>query len=194
MKALTPFLLLVPVALLAKGTLAATSQEPPAQSSERAAVTTADQHLWLQQFVGEWDGSCKMLNGDGVAIMSWKNTESISAIGDLWTVASGHTGYGNSAFSSRLTLGFDPDEAAFVGSYVDSIQTRMWTYRGTLDGERRALTLEAQGPSLDGKNPSANYRDVIEFVNKDHRRMVSKIENDEGEWVTYQTVDYRRRK
>ena len=92
-----------------------------------------------------------------------------------------------------LTLGYDMEEKVFVGSWVDSVQSRMWTYRGTLDEARRALTLEAEGPSLTKPGEDASYRDVIELVDADHKRMTSFLL--EGtEWVEYMTANFTRTK
>ena len=91
-----------------------------------------------------------------------------------------------------LPPSLDPDEGAFVGSWVDSMQTRMWTYAGQLDADERVLTLEAEGPSIADPEKTASYRDRIELVDEDHKRMISSILGEDGEWFTYMTADARR--
>ena len=50
------------------------------------------------------------------------------------------------AFSSVLTLGYDPDKKSFVGTSVDSVTPYLWTITGQLDDAKNVLTLETEGP------------------------------------------------
>ncbi len=44
----------------------------------------------------------------------------------------------------------------------------------------------------DGK--TARYRDVIELKSDDHRTLTGNVQNADGTWQQFMTVDYRRRK
>lgn len=151
------------------------------------------EHAWLLQMVGEWDASFEATAEPGAEPARWKGQESVRAIGGLWMVAEGSMLMGGDSMAFMLTLGYDAEEKTYVGSWVDSVQSRMWTYRGTLDEARKVLTLEAEGPSITKPGERANYRDLIEQVDEDTKRMTSFLLEGE-DWVQYMTVNYQRTK
>jgi len=53
--------------------------------------------------------------------------------------------------------------------------------------------LEAEGPSFSGDGSMARFRDILEFVNDDHRRMHSLVLNPDGHWNQFMTTQYHRR-
>lgn len=158
------------------------------------AAVSSEAHAWLLQFVGDWDAVGRATMEAGEAPVEMVSTESVRAFGDLWTLAEGTAEYGGASFRSQLVLGYDSAAGAFVGSWIDTYQDRMWTYVGRLDGAGRVLTLEAEGPAHDDPTRTARYRDAIERIDADHKRMVSSMESAEGTWVEYMTVDYTRRR
>lgn len=129
----------------------------------------------------------------GAAPTLWSGTESVRSIGGLWIVAEGGALSGHDPFTSLLTIGFDPAKERFVGTWIDSMQTTLWTYTGQLDEERQALTLEAEGPSLFVPETTIRYRDRFEFLGPDHRRLTSMAQAENGEWITYMTAEAKRR-
>lgn len=175
-----PVLSLLP--LLALG--AFTAQEAVQPTSK------LEQHEWLQQLVGEWTVSSEAAAGGESA--AWESTESIRSIGGLWIVAEGTADDAGQPFTSLLTLGYDPNKEAFVGTWIDSIQTTLWTCTGHLDESRRTLTLEAEGPGFSDPTRTSRYRDQIELVGPDEKRMISSVLGDDGAWATYMTVSGRR--
>jgi hypothetical protein len=172
----------------------ATLDQEPAQVDVPKQEASASEHEWLLQLVGEWDATWDTEPGNPDGDATWKSHESIKAVGDLWIVAEGEASGAGLSFTSMLTIGYDPAEEAFVGSWIDSIQTRMWTYRGTLDEERRVLTLAAEGPSMTDPTKTAKYEDRIELIDADHKRITSVGMNDKGEWEQYMQVNFTRSK
>ena len=47
-----------------------------------------------------------------------------------------------------MTLGYDPVQKRFVGTFIGSMMTHMWIYNGTLDAAGKVLTLDTEGPGL----------------------------------------------
>lgn len=74
------------------------------------------------------------------------------------------------------------------------IGTHLWVYDGSLDAAEKVLALDAEGPSMAGDGKMAQYRDVIEFKNDDHRVLTSHVRGDDGTWQAFMTAHYRRRK
>lgn len=152
------------------------------------------QHAWLQQLVGEWTCKAEASMGDGQEPMRMESTETCRAFGDTWVVAEGAATMNGQPFRSMLTIGYDVDKKVFVGTWIDTIQTHMFVYRGTLDDAKKVLTLETEGPSFDDPAKTATYRDAIEIVGPDHKRMTSSMRGEDGKWVEFMKADFHRKK
>lgn len=153
-----------------------------------------EQHEWLQQLVGEWSVTSEATMVPGAEPMRVEATESVRSIGDLWVVAEGEAEIQGMPVASVLTLGYDPDQKAFVGTWIDSMQTHMWTYVGQLDGGKRVLTLETEGPSFGDPGEDARYREQLEVLGPDRRTFTSSVQGADGEWTTFMRAEYRRKK
>lgn len=153
----------------------------------------AEEHDWLQQLVGDWTFENDCMAGPDQPRMKTTGKESVRSIGGLWTVGEGEgemPGTGD-LHRSIMTLGFDPTTGRFVGSFISSMMTKFWLYDGFLDEDGKKLVLEAEGPAMTG-DAVALYRDVIEMVVPDHKRMVSFIKGDDGGWTEFMTANYAR--
>lgn len=152
------------------------------------------EHEWLHRLVGEWNGEFECIMGPGQEPMHMKSTEVVSSVGGLWTlgVSSGDTP-GGTMMTSYMTLGYDPQQQRFVGTFIASCMTHLWVYNGTLDAAKKVLTLDTEGPSFTGEGMMA-YQDVIEFIDDDHRTLSSQTRDPEGNWVKFMTGHYYRKK
>ena len=149
----------------------------------------SDEHAWLGRMVGEWEWSL----GEAFDPEAVSGTESIRGLGELWVVSRGHANLGGTEFESQMTLGYDPDREAFVGTWVDGVQTHMWIYEGSLDEEGGMLTLDTEGPSMSDPEETARYRDRIEWLGPNEKRMTSELQGPDGEWVQIMSVCARRK-
>ena len=130
----------------------------------------------------------------GGATWKMESTEKVRAIGGLWTVAEGNLNMGGMSVTAILTLGFDPRQDLFVGTYVDSTTPYLWSYIGTLDKSGKALILDTKGPSFDDPEKMARYREVITIKSADVRTFSSSFEDGKGGWTTFMTAESRRKK
>src|SRR5207247_8650571 len=87
-----------------------------------------------------------------------------------------------------MTLGYDPEKKAFVGSWAGSMMSHMWIYRGTLDAEQKVLTLDTEGPSFAGDGKLARYQAMITLQAKDEREPSSKVLQEDGTWRRLMTA------
>lgn len=167
---------------------AASTQDP------HAPPKSEDPHLWLHQLVGEWTAVSEASMGPGTEPIRIESTEKVRSIGGLWIQGEGSATFDGKPFTSILTLGYDVQKKTFVGSWIDSMQTHMWVYRGSLDEKRRVLTLDTEGPSFDDPSKTSRYRDAFEIVDADTRTLRSSVLGEGGEWTTFMTAEYRRKK
>jgi len=153
------------------------------------------EHAWLKQLAGEWDAESEVTMGPGAPPMKLKGTESGRMLGDKWLVSEikGDSPMGI-PMSAVLTVGYDPEKKKFVGTWIDSFMPFMWRYEGTLDEAGKKLTLNTEGPNMMVPGKTAQYRETIEIVDKDHKTFSSSMKGDDGNWTTFVTGKYTRKK
>ena len=94
-----------------------------------------------------------------------------------------------------MTLGYDPQKQRFVGTFVASMMTHLWSYDGTLDASGEVLTLDTLGPSFSGDGRLVRYQDIIAWEGDDHRTLRSRAMGEDGGWGPYfVTAHYRRKR
>ena len=119
-------------------------------------------------------------------------TEVVTSFGGLYTIGNGEAKHGKSI----MTLGYDPAQKKFVGTFIATMMTHLWVYNGSLDAARKVLTLDAEGPSFSSDGTSdgtmAKYQDIIEFVDDNTRTLKSQVWK-EGKWQHFMTGIYKRK-
>lgn len=153
------------------------------------------EHQWLMKMVGDWTVQGEAIMGPDKPAEKYETTESVRSLGSVWTMGESRMAMpnGDSAVSI-MTLGYDPLRERFVGTFVTSMLTFLWSYSGTLDAARKVLTLDTEGPGLPPGKGLVRYQDVIEFLADDHRTLTSRSLGEDGKWTTFMVAHYRRRK
>jgi hypothetical protein len=150
----------------------------------------AKEHQWLEQLVGEWtfEGDCWM--GPDQPRAKTKGRWTFRSLGGFWVVADG-TGEDPHGVDhlSLMTIGYEPQSGRFVGTFIASMMTKLWSYDGYLEDGR--LVLEAEGPAFSGQG-TALYRDIIAIEGRDGFRLTSEVRGEDGGWQEFLTADYRR--
>lgn len=181
--AITSFL----AALLA-ATVALQAQEQPKMPPPEK------EHGWLQQLVGEWESQSEMVAAPGQPAEKCKGNETVRSIGGFWTVAEMKGNMpGGISMTGIMTLGFDPQKKKYIGTWIDSTNSHMWSYVGTLDPTGKILALDTEGPDMTTPGKTAKYRDTIELKSKDERTLTSSTQDKDGKWTSFMTVTYRRK-
>ncbi|MDQ3023700.1 MAG: DUF1579 domain-containing protein [bacterium] len=170
------------------------AQATEPQGCETVAAT--EQHKWLQQLVGEWTIESSMKMPDGSDAES-TGKEKGHALGELWIIAKLRSGMpGGGEMDGRFQLGYNVGRGTFTGSFIANMMDFMWVYEsGELSADKKTLTLNCVGPDMSpGAAPgsTANYRDVIELTDNDHRVLRSFGEFKEGEWMQFMEARYTR--
>jgi hypothetical protein len=153
------------------------------------------EHAWFKPFVGEWESEAECTAAPGQPAMKMKGTATGRSLGGFWSQFEirGEMPGGAGSFTGVMTLGWDPRKTAYVGTWTDSCSDYLWTYQGKLDEAGKKLTLETEGPSQETPGAMAPYRETLEWKSADHFEFRSSIQR-KGEWVTFLTAQYRRKK
>lgn len=140
------------------------------------------EHKWLEKFIGDWkfEHSCQMPDGSKSTTCGAMTCRSL---GGLWLIceSDGQSPDG-SAWSSIMTVGFDPTQNQYVGTFIGSMMANIWPYYGTLDATGKRLPLYSEGLKFDGSG-IGKYRDAIEIVDVDTWLFTSEFQSDDGKWV-----------
>jgi hypothetical protein len=138
---------------------------------------------WLERFVGEWEADA---GGAKIA-------DTARMFGP-WMIDEIKIDLPNSPMHGMLTAGYDPQKKKYVGTWIDSKTSYLWVYEGTVDASGNTLTLETEGPNPMAGGKLVKMKDVHSFTDRDHRTLTSSMQGDDGQWHTFQTVKYRRKK
>jgi hypothetical protein len=154
------------------------------------------EHQWLQKLVGEWAYETEAAMGPGQPPSKARGVERVRSLGGVWFVAEGEGEMpGGGPVTTLMTLGYDPQQKRYVGTWVGSMMTQLWLCDGSLDAAGKVLTLNSEGPdfSAEGKKMT-KYKDVIEFKSDDHRTLTATMLGGDGKWQHLMTAHYRRKK
>jgi hypothetical protein len=184
------------VAMFAACTVVSAQEEPTAKDVPEMPpmAEPAKEHSWLQQFVGEWESTTELDMGPGQPPMTCKGTQSARMVGGFWMIEEGSGDFpGMGTVSSVLTIGYDAAKKKFIGTWIDSTNDFLWHYEGDLDSTGTKLSLESKGPNPMKPGTTAQFRDAVEFVSKDHRILTSSVREGDGDWVQMMAAHYRRK-
>lgn len=155
--------------------------------------TPQKEHEWLRQLDGEWESEAEMVMEPGKPPVRSKGTESVRSLGGFWSVAEMKGDCMGVPVTGVMTLGYDPQVKKYVGTWVCSACDFLCKYQGTVDSSGKVLTLETEGPSpTTGK--TVRMKDVIEIKDKDHKVLTSYLLGEDGKWVSFMTMNSRRKK
>ncbi len=179
------------VALLSGATLINAGEDKPKMPE---MPPPAKEHELLNKFVGEWETEFECYFEPGKPATKGKGTESARILGGFWVVADGKGELpGMGSMNSVLTVGYSPEKKKYVGTWIDSMSSHLWTYEGTVDASGKVLTFECEGPCPTQPGKLSKFREVTEFKSKDHRVFTSSIQGDDGKWNKMVTVTYKRK-
>lgn len=152
------------------------------------------EHAWLANLVGDWAITSECAMGPDQPTQTVKGRESVRLLGGMWAIGEGEMEMPGHAQPGKtmITIGFDPSAGGYVGTWIGSMMSKLWVYKGEMDAAGKTLALHAEGPSFTDPNKTAKYKDVIELVDKDLRRFSSHLQGDDGKWVQFMKAEYRR--
>jgi hypothetical protein len=98
----------------------------------------------------------------------------------------------DAVFRYNCILGFDPIKKKFVGTWVGSMMTHLFTYEGVLDKAGVSLPLDTMGPDFADPAKLAHYQDIYEMHKDGRRELWSQTKSPDGTWMKFMSCDYTR--
>lgn len=150
------------------------------------------EHRWLKQFVGQWQTESEGKMGPDQPPMKSTGTMSSRMVGEFWVVSELVGEIPGMTVTAVETIGYDPRKRKYVGTWVDSVTSYLWTYEGVVDESGKTLVLEAEGPNFMADGKVAKFRDTYTFKSKDHIIVMSSMQSEDGSWVEFMAGNFRR--
>ncbi|RYD18627.1 MAG: DUF1579 domain-containing protein [Verrucomicrobiaceae bacterium] len=146
------------------------------------------QHEWLRKFVGEWTTEAEILFDPAAPPMKSTGRDSVRMLGGFWLLSETTGDSTEMPYSSVLSVGYDPEKGKYIGTWMDSMMPRYWSYEGTANEAGNKLTLETKGPCPKEPGKIRTFHEALELTDADHKVFTSSILNDDGTWTTCVTV------
>ena len=163
------------------------------QEPTEMGTKPVQEHQWLQQLVGEWRVETEMWMGPNQPVQKGEGTQSVKSVGGLWAFAEGKSVMPDGAsMLYYATLGYDVSFREYRGCWFASMSSHLWKQTGELSADGKVMTLNCVGPSFTKDGETANYRDVIEILDANHRTMTSYGEDEKGEWQQFMKAHFTR--
>ena len=151
------------------------------------------EHAWLQQLVGDWRVETVMNMGPEQPEQTSQGTESVRSLGGLWAFTEGRSTMPDGApIEHYSALGYDVSFKEYRGCWFASVSSHLWKQVGELSVDGKTMTLNCVGPNMTKEGETANYRDVIEIIDENHRTMISYGQDENGEWQEFMKARYTR--
>jgi hypothetical protein len=180
-------------AMLVAGTLLASLMALDSAAAQPPVPGKTEEHELLKKDAGTWDAAMKLWPRPDAEPLESRATESNKLFGEgLWLVTHFDGEIGGMKFSGLGTLGYDPVEKKYVGTWIDSISPHLTTSKGDYDEETKTLTMTAQGRDLEsGEVITAKH--ILKYADDDTRTFEIHMPGDDGEHWKMLEVNYTRR-
>lgn len=89
-------------------------------------------------------------------------------------------------------IGYDVSAKGYRSFWIMSMSSHLWKGVGTLSEDGNTMTIDCVGPSMGDEDGTANYRDVIEIIDENHRTLTSFGESPDGSFMEFMKVHYYR--
>jgi hypothetical protein len=172
--------------------MSTTTPEKQEQTPEMGTKPIKE-HEWLQKLVGNWRTEAEMSMGPDQPKMKSTGTETVKSLNGLWAFGEG---VGEMPDGTKMeyksALGYDVSFKEYRGCWFASMSSHLWKQTGELSADGKTMTLNCVGPDMVNDGQTANYRDVLEIIDDNHRTMTSYGEGEDGKWQEFMKVQYTR--
>ena len=107
---------------------------------------------WRLDRVGGWEGVMR-ISRPGMPAMEFEITETISAVGGLWTTGDLVGEFLGQAYAAHVVMGFDDVKKALVGTRCDSRVAHLALMKGRYDAEAKVAHMAWTAPASGRDGP-----------------------------------------
>jgi hypothetical protein len=164
------------------------TQEAPEMMTRPVA-----EHEWLKKLLGVWKIETEMSMGPGEPTMTSTGTETVTSLGGLFAFGEGKNTMPNGMeMIFKSAIGYDVSFKEYRAVWFASVSSHIWKSTGVLSEDGKTLTLNCVGPNMVKDGETANYRDVIQLIDDNHRTLTSFGEDENGNWNQFMKASYTR--
>lgn len=130
----------------------------------RQVPEPTEQHAKVVKGAGEYEGTITMMM-PGSEPMQAPCTETVTAIGELWTVSHFEMEFMGQPFEGSSIFGYDPEKEKFVGTWIDSMTPKLTVMEGDWDAGKKAFVMHYEmadpmtGGTVDMRNEHVHRDD-----------------------------------
>jgi hypothetical protein len=146
------------VCWLGAATLAVVLAAPTTRAQE--APKPGPEHELLKKHEGTWDLTMKFGGMESKGTVTYK-----MELGGLWLVGATESELFGQKFTGKSLDTYNPVKKKYFGLWADSMSTSPIIMEGAYDKEKKTLTMEGEGPGMDGK--PMKYKSVSEMPDDD---------------------------
>jgi hypothetical protein len=152
-----------------------------------------EEHAWLHNLLGEWQVESEMVTEPGGPTVKGMGQETVKMLGELWAIGEGSAEMPiGGTMHYRTGLGYDVSFKEYRAFWLADVSSHLWKSVGELSEDGKVMTLHCEGPNMTKDGETANYKDVIEIVDENHRIMTSYGQDENGEWQQFMKAHYTR--
>lgn len=149
-------------------------------------------HEHLKAFVGTWEATVTMKDPGGME-MEGKGTETNKLIaGGLWLVTDYEGDFGGMDFIGHGTMGYDPSEKKYVGTWIDSFTDYIGHSSGEVSEDGKTFTMMVKVKDHE-TGEWTEMKEVSKIVDKDTKTLTFHNKVEEG-WAEFMKIEYTRKK
>jgi hypothetical protein len=172
--------------------LAATNIYQPARAQAPGSQLSDEQKL-LQKDVGTWDAAVKLWPVPNAKPIESKAVEKNELLpGGLWLVSRFDGDFGGMKFAGIGTVGYDPVEKKYVGTWIDNMTPHLTVIKADYDPATKTMTGIGQGrDAATGKESTT--KNVTRYLDDNTRVFEMFASDPDGKEFKLMEITYKRR-
>lgn len=156
-------------------------------TNAQSMPTPAPEHEAMKKHEGVWLAKIKSNGTESTGTMTLKLD-----CGGLWMSSEFQADFGGQKFQGRGLDGYDPAKKKYVSVWVDSFSTSLLIMEGTMNKEKKTVTMFGEGPGPDGK--PIKFKSETVFTDDDHQAFRMFAVDGDGKDMEILSIDYTRKK
>jgi hypothetical protein len=179
-------------ALLGVSLAAATYFQSDDEATMPPMPTPQAEHEWLQRYVGTWEFTTTIHIDRDQPPVTAKGHETVRSVGGFWIIGESTSEFMGTTMTNIITIGYDAEQAKYIGMSVDSMSSHIWQYEGHVNETGDQLELTWTGPCPRQPGEMIDFRGVTEFKSNDQRHFVAYNRTDDDQWEKMVEVQFKR--